>query len=103
MLVQQAIGGLGYAAVDASAYIAAVGGAREREEGAASACFIAATQIGSGVVLAVVASAFAAGDSGGVGSYRAGIVVATAALALGAAVAATGLRGRQRVELEPTS
>jgi hypothetical protein len=103
VLVQQALGGLGYAAVYAAAYVAAVGGAQERQEGVASALFIAATQIGSGVVLAVVASAFAAGDPRDLGSYRAGLVVAIAALALGTAVAATGLRRRQRAELRPAT
>ena len=102
VLVQQVLGGVGYTAVYAAVYIAAVSGAREREEGVASALLIAATQIGSGVVLAVVASAFAASGRGGLDPYRAGLIVAIAVLALGTATAATGLRGRVRQTPERT-
>lgn len=103
VLVQQVLGGLGYAAVYASVYVAAVAGVPEREGGVASALVIAATQIGSGVVLAAVASAFAAAHPGGLAPYRVGLAVATAVLGLGTAVAATGLRSRHRVELNETA
>lgn len=96
VLIQQAIGGFGYALVYPAANIAAVAEAGEREEGVASALFIAATQIGSGVVLAAVASAFAAAGPAGLSAYEAGVITTAVSVALGTLVAATGLVGARR-------
>jgi predicted MFS family arabinose efflux permease len=72
VLVQQTLGGLGWAATYTALNIAAVSKARDHEQGLVSAMFIAAIQIGSGVVLAVVATVFAASGEAGFGAYRAG-------------------------------
>ena len=72
VLVQQALGGLGWAATYTALNITAVSNARDHEQGLVSAMFIAAIQIGSGVVLAVVASVYAASSDAGLGGYRAG-------------------------------
>jgi hypothetical protein len=55
VVVQQLLVGTGFAAVYPSLNIAAVRNARPEEQGLASGMFIAAVQIGSGIVLAVVA------------------------------------------------
>jgi MFS family permease len=72
VLVQQTLGGVGWAATYTALNIAAVSKARDHEQGLVSAMFIAAIQIGSGVVLAVIASVFAARADAGLGAYRAG-------------------------------
>lgn len=101
VLIQQAIGGLGYALVYPAANIAAVADAEEREEGVASALFIAATQIGSGVVIAAVASAFAANGPAGLRAYEAGVITTTIFAALGTLVAALGLVRARRPVRQP--
>jgi hypothetical protein len=53
--------------------ITAVAGAHADEQGLASGLFIAAFQIGSGVVLGIVAAVFAANVDLGLDAYRAGI------------------------------
>jgi predicted MFS family arabinose efflux permease len=86
VLVQQTLGGIGWAATYTALNIAAVSQADEHEQGLVSAMFIAAIQIGSGVVLAVVASVFAASSGAGFGAYRAGgwtvVAVSTATTVL---------------------
>lgn len=74
VLVSQPLLGIGYAAVYPSLNIGAVAHVREGEEGLGGGMFIAATQIGSGVVLAVTASLFASGANPGLGAYEAGMV-----------------------------
>jgi MFS family permease len=87
VLVQQTLGGIGWAATYTALNIAAVSKAGVDEQGLLSAMFIAAIQIGSGVVLALVASVFAASSGVGFGAYRAGgwmvvaVSIATTALA----------------------
>ncbi len=74
--------GLGFAMAYPAMNITAVAGARQNEQGLASGLFIAAFQIGSGVILAIVASVFAANVGAGLGAYRAGILTAFAVAVL---------------------
>jgi MFS family permease len=73
VVVQQLLVGTGFAAVYPSLTIAAVRNARPDEQGLASGMFIAAVQIGSGTVLAVVASVFASNAGTGLRAYHAGV------------------------------
>jgi len=89
MLVQQVLGGFGFAAVYPALNIAAVGSAAENEQGLASGLFNAGAQIGNGIVVAVVAAVFALNTGGTLGAYRVGlwtitgITVAVTLLAIG--------------------
>jgi hypothetical protein len=86
VLAQTAIG-LGYAAIYPSMNIAAVAHAHEDEQGLAGGMFIAATQLGSGVVLGACAAVFAANADAGLGAHHAGIWVVVGAIGLGALLA----------------
>jgi MFS family permease len=79
-----AVMGTGFAAAYPAMNITAVGGARPNEQGLASGVFIAAFQIGSGVVLAIVASVFATNFAAGagIGAYQAGILTSFGAAAI---------------------
>ena len=94
MLTTQVALGLGYAATYPSLNIGAVANALEDDRGLAGGMFIAATQIGSGVVLAVAASVFAANGDGGLSGHQAGAWVVFAAIA-GAAAIALGAAARR--------
>jgi hypothetical protein len=87
LLSTQLLLGLGYAATYPSLNIGAVAHAKEADRGLAGGMFIAATQIGSGVVLAVGASVFAANADVGLGGHQAGAWVAVASIALAALIA----------------
>jgi MFS family permease len=89
MLVAQTAIGLGYAAIYPSLNIAAVANAHEDEQGLAGGMFIASTQIGSGLVLAVCASVFAASADAGLGAHRGGLWVVVAAIGLATLLALT--------------
>lgn len=91
VLVQQALVGVGFAAVYPSLNIAAVRNARPEEQGVASGMFIAAVQIGTGIVVAVVASVFAANAGPGLRPYHAGIWTVVGIAAAATAIAATAL------------
>jgi MFS family permease len=97
ILVQQTLGGIGWAATYTALNIAAVSTAAEHEQGRLSSMAIASIQIGSGVILAVVASVFAASSDVGLGPYRAGgwTIVAVAVVTTTLAVAGT-VRNRWR-------
>jgi MFS family permease len=82
MLVAQTGIGLGYAAIYPSLNIAAVAHAHEDEQGLAGGMFIASTQIGSGVVLAVCAAVFAASADAGLSAHHAGIWVVVGTIGL---------------------
>jgi MFS family permease len=98
ILVQQTLGGIGWAATYTALNIAAVSTAAEHEQGRLSAMAIAAIQIGSGVVLAVVASVFAASSDAGLGAYRAGGWTVVAVAVVTTALAVTGVvRHRRRL------
>jgi MFS family permease len=112
VVVAQALIGTGYAMAYPAMNITAVAGAHDDEQGLASGIFIAAFQIGSGVVLGITASVFAANVDAGLDAYRAGIVTAIGAAALAVLLSVAGViryrrRGdRQRVtapepEVEP--
>ncbi len=99
LLVQQLLGGFGFAGVYPALNIAAVGAAREDEQGLASGLFNAGAQIGNGIVVAVTATVFAfAASGGGLSSYRAGlwtitgITAAVTLLALAGAASAARAR-----------
>jgi MFS family permease len=87
LLSTQLLLGLGYAATYPSLNIGAVAHASETDRGLAGGMFIAATQIGSGVVLAAGASVFAANADLGLGGHQAGAWVAVASIAAAALVA----------------
>jgi predicted MFS family arabinose efflux permease len=85
--------GTGFAAAYPAMNITAVGSARPNEQGLASGLFIAAFQIGSGVVLGIVASVLAinAAAGAGIGAYRAGTLVAFGVAILSLLVALAGV------------
>jgi MFS family permease len=87
MLVAQSAIGLGYAAIYPSLNIAAVAHAHEDEQGLAGGMFIAATQVGSGIVLGACAAVFAASADAGLGAHRGGLWVVVGAVGLGTLLA----------------
>jgi MFS family permease len=101
LLVQQVLGGIGFAAAYTALNIAAVGGARQDEQGLAAGLFNAASQIGAGIVLAAITTAFTANADGGLGSYRAGLWTITAVSTAITLLAATGILANRRKD--PTS
>ena len=82
--------GLGYAMCFPAANVSAVSGARADEQGLASGLFIAALQVGAGVVLATVVSVFSSTDAAGPDPYRAGLIAVAFVAVLGLLVCATG-------------
>jgi MFS family permease len=101
MLVAQTGIGLGYAAIYPSLNIAAVAHAREDEQGLAGGMFIASTQVGSGIVLAVCATVFAANADAALGAHHAGVWVIVVAIGLAALLAlamAARRAGSRRLE-----
>lgn len=88
--------GVGYAMCFPAANISAVAAARPDEQGLASGLFIASFQIGSGFVLAIVASVFGSAGEAGLGSYRAGLITAVVVAALALTVCLTGVRRRSQ-------
>jgi MFS family permease len=94
LLSTQLVLGIGYAATYPSLNIGAVANAHEEERGLAGGMFIAATQIGSGVILAVAASVFAANAGLGIEAHQAGAWVVLAAIS-GAALLALASAARR--------
>jgi MFS family permease len=92
LLIQQLLGGFGFAGVYPALNIATVGAARENEQGLASGLFNAGAQIGNGVVVAATASVFTLVTGSVLASYRAGlwtitgITIAVTLIALAGAV-----------------
>jgi predicted MFS family arabinose efflux permease len=96
--VAQLIMGTGYAMCYPATNITAVASAQPDQQGLASGLFIAAFQVGSGVLLGIVASVFA-GAGAGLSAYRPAITVAIAAAALAALVCGVGVvRSRRPAE-----
>jgi MFS family permease len=96
LIVQQILGGIGFAAAYPAMNITAVASAAEDEQGLASGIFIAASQIGVGLVVGVTAAVFTYRSDAGLAGYRAGlwfVISITAAVTLLAA--ATALRHRR--------
>ena len=93
-LVASTIIGTGYAMCFPAANISAVAQARPNEQGLASGLFIASFQIGSGVVLAVVASVLGSAIQADLDSYRSGLVTAGAVAVLALVICLTGLTNR---------
>ena len=91
VLVSQPVAGIGYAAIYPALNIGVVAHVREGEEGLGGSMFIAAIQIGSGVILAITASLFAAGADPGLGAYEAGMVGVVAVSALSVLSGVIGL------------
>jgi hypothetical protein len=100
--VQQVLGGIGFAATYPAMNISAVGGARADEQGVASGLFIAAAQIGSGVVLGVTASVFTVTADAGLGGYRGGLWTIAGITGAVALLAATGIRRQRGADLPET-
>jgi MFS family permease len=94
--VSQLLLGVGYAASYPACNIAAVRNATAEEEGLASGLFIAATQVGSGLLLAIVASVYASNDEPGLEPYRAGAWAVFGLAALAAALGGLALLRRDR-------
>lgn len=90
-IVASAVMGLGYTMSYVAANISAVAGATEEEHGLASGLFIASFQIGSGVILGVVSSAFGTHALAELSDYRAGIIAAVVVSTLALLVYAHGL------------
>jgi MFS family permease len=95
--------GIGYAMVYPAANITAVAGARPDEQGLASGLFVASFQVGSGVILGIVASVLTTGIHSGLSAYRLAITPTAAAATLAVLICATGLmtRGRPADTPEP--
>ena len=85
--------GTGYAMSYSAANITAVVGARPEERGTASGIFVAAFQIGGGVILGVVASVFTTcyTHHPGLDAYRWAIATAAITAALATLVSITGM------------
>ncbi|WP_079102719.1 MFS transporter [Streptomyces sp. TP-A0356] len=97
LLVQQLLGGLGFAGVYPALNIAAVGSAGEDEQGLASGLFNAGAQVGNGIVIAVTATIFALASGGGLAPYRAGLWTVTGITAAVTLIALAGaVKHRQR-------
>jgi hypothetical protein len=97
LIVQQIMGGIGFAAAYPAMNITAVASAATDEQGLASGVFIAASQIGIGLIVGLTAAVFTYGSDAGLAGYRAGlwfVISVTAAITLLAA--ATVLRHRRR-------
>jgi MFS family permease len=90
MFVQQVLGGLGFAAAFPALNIAAVGQAREDEQGLASGLFGTSQQIGNGIVVAFTATALTLGADGGLNGYRAGLWTVTGVTGAVAVLAVAG-------------
>ncbi|MEV5898133.1 MFS transporter [Nonomuraea fuscirosea] len=73
LLIQQVLGGIGFAAAYSALNIAAVAGAGEQEQGLASGLFNASAQLGTSLVTAVTATMIAANGDAIVDGYRAGL------------------------------
>jgi MFS family permease len=101
VVVQQLLVGTGFAAVYPSLNIAAVRNARPEEQGLASGMFIAAVQIGSGIVLAVVASVFTSNAGAGLHAYHAGLWTVFGIAAAATLLAASGLLARNQTTTAP--
>jgi len=89
-LVGSTVIGVGYAMCFPAANISAVASARSTEHGLASGLFIASFQIGSGVVLAVVASVFGSTFDANLSSFRFGLLTAAIVAVLGAGMSWRG-------------
>ncbi|WP_367323336.1 MFS transporter [Streptomyces sp. HUAS ZL42] len=90
LLVQQLLGGIGFAGVYPAMNIAAVGSAGEDEQGLASGLFNAGAQVGNGIVIAVTATVFALVSQDGLEPYRAGLWTVTGITLVVTLVAAAG-------------
>lgn len=90
--VSSTVIGIGYAMCFPAANISAVAAARPTEQGLASGLFIASFQIGSGVVLAIVAAVFGGAATAELSAFRSGLLTAGAVAGLALVVCLTGLR-----------
>jgi MFS family permease len=96
VVVQQLIGGIGFAATYPALNIVAVSQAGTTEQGLVSGMFIAATQLGSGLVLGIVASVFATHTTAGLTGFRAGMVAVIIAISAAFLLALYGLARYRR-------
>lgn len=96
-LLASTVIGIGYAMCYPAANISAVAAARPDEQGLASGLFIASFQIGSGVILAVVASTFGSAVQADLSSYRSGLLTAGVVAAVALLICLTGLRRRPQL------
>jgi len=96
LVVQQVLGGIGFAAAYPAMNITAVASAGEDEQGLASGIFIAASQIGVGLMVGVSAAVLTAASDAGLGGYRAGLwFVISVATAVTVLAGMTTLRHRK--------
>ncbi|WP_433251312.1 MFS transporter [Streptosporangium sp. CA-135522] len=92
LIVQQLLGGFGFAAAYPALNIAAVASAREDEQGLAAGLFNASAQLGTGLVIAVTATTLTSHADAALGGYRAGLWTITAITAVIALLAAMGAK-----------
>ena len=104
-LVGSTVIGVGYAMCFPAANIIAVAAAQPTEQGLASGLLSASFQIGSGVVLAVVASVFGSAVEADLSAFRSGLFTAVAVAVLALLVCMSGLRRRSQAATlaEPTA
>ena len=88
--INNVLAGLAFSAVYPALNIAAVGHAREDEQGLAAGLFNASTQVGNGIVIAATATVFALAANSGLAGYRAGLWVVTGVTAAVLLVALAG-------------
>lgn len=97
LVVQQILGGVGFAAAYPAMNITAVASADKDQQGLASGLFIAASQVGIGLTVGVTATVLTEAGGAGLAGYRAGllfVIALTGAITLLAA--ATARRHRRR-------
>ncbi len=81
--------------------ITAVAGARPEEQGLASGLFVASFQVGSGVILGVVASVLTTGVRSGMSAYRLATIATAGVSALAVVLCVTGFLTRMRAAAKP--
>jgi MFS family permease len=102
--ISQVAMGTGYAMIYPAMNITAVAGSRTNEQGLASGLFIAAFQIGSGVILGIVASVFTATANDltvGTTAYRASILTSIGVAALALLICLVGVVRNPRPTVAP--
>ncbi|HVQ44567.1 MAG TPA: MFS transporter [Candidatus Saccharimonadia bacterium] len=95
--------GLGFAMAFPSINIKGLAQTRESEHGLASGIVLSAFQIGSGIILAVVASLFASSTAIGLGRYRFALLLVLALATFSVIVAVTGGRREYKAATAPAN
>jgi hypothetical protein len=91
IVVQQVLGGIGFAAAYPALNVAAVGAAPASQQGLASGLVNASSQVGAGMMIGLVAAVISAAGAG-LGGYRVELWCITAVALLVTAVSTLGVR-----------